>query len=94
MLLSICLYIYPAASGDKITIFIYSNGGDIYLRPQISDCCAKLECTRKRASKESYDAFSPASIRAVRWYTTLPPPLGMHTVHIHQAIDIDETGIY
>ena len=31
LLLSICLYIYPAASSDEIAIFIYSNGGDVYL---------------------------------------------------------------
>ena len=93
LLLSICIYIYPAASSDEIAIFIYSNGGDIYSRPQISDRCAELELSRKRSSKESFDAFSPASVRLRRWYTTLPPPLGMHNVPIHRGIDCDETGI-
>ena len=88
-----CIHL-PSASSDEIALFIFSNGGDIYSRPQISDCCAELELSRKRASKESYDAFSPASVRAVRWYKTLPPPLGMHSVPIHRAIDIDETGFF
>ena len=94
LLLSICIYIYPSASSDEIAAFIHSNGGDIYTRPQISDRCIELELTRKRASKESYDAFSPASVRAVRWFKTLPPPLGIHTVQMHRLIDIDETGFY
>ena len=74
LLLSICIYIYPEASSDEIAIFIHSNGGDIYTRQQITDRCSELELTRKRASKESYDAFSPASIRSMRWYKSLPPP--------------------
>jgi len=94
LLLSICLFIYPAASLDQITIFIYGNGGDIYTRPQISDRCRELDLTRKRVSKESYDAFSPASQRALRWFKTLPPPLGVNTLPLHSLIDIDETGFY
>ena len=29
LLLSICVFIYPEASSDKIAAFIHSNGGDI-----------------------------------------------------------------
>ena len=47
LLLSICLFIYPAASLDQIAIFIYGNDGDIYTRPQISDRCRELELARK-----------------------------------------------
>ena len=83
LLLIICIYIYPAVSSYEIAIFIFSNGGEIYLRPQISDRCAELELSRKRASKESYNAFSPASVRDVRWNTTLPPPFGIHSVPIY-----------
>ena len=94
LLLSICIYIYPAASSDEIAAFIHASGGDIYTRPQISDRCNELELTRKRASKESYDAFSEASLRAYRWFTTLPPPLGIYNIPVHRLIDIDETGFY
>ena len=73
LLLSICLFIYPEASADEIAIFIHVNGGDIYSRPQITDRCNELELTRKRASKESYDAFSITSGQALRWNKTLPP---------------------
>ena len=34
LLLSICIYIFPAASLDEIAIFIHSNGGDIILAPK------------------------------------------------------------
>jgi len=94
LLLSICIYIYPAASSDEIAAFIHASGGDIYTRPQISDRCNELELTRNRASKESYDAFSEASLRAYRWFTTLSPPLGIHNIPMHRLIDIDETGFY
>jgi len=94
LLLSICLFIYPDAQSDEIAAFIHSSGGGIYTRPQITDRCTELELTRNRSSKESYDAFSPASIRSLRWYKTLPPPLGVHNVPIHSQLDMDETGIY
>jgi len=94
LLLSICLFIYPAAASDEIAIFIHANGGDIYSRPQITDRCNELELTRKRSSKESYDAFSVTSRQALRWYKTLPPPLGVQGLPVHRYIDIDETGFY
>ena len=83
LLLSICLFIYPDATADQIDILIYSNGGDIYTRPQIYDRCRELELTRKRSSKESYDVFSPASQRSLVWFKTLPPPLGVHDLPVH-----------
>ena len=30
LLLSICLFIYPAVESDEIAIFIHANEGDIY----------------------------------------------------------------
>ena len=94
LLLSICIYVYPEASSDQIAAFIHSNGGDIYSRPQITDRCRELELTRKRASKESYDAFSRSSLRSLIWFKTLPPPLGVHMQPVHRLIDVDETGFY
>ena len=94
LLLSIYIYIYPSASLDETAIFIHSNGGDIYTQPQISNRCRELDLTRKRASKESYDTFSLTSIRALFWFKTLPPPLGIHTTPLHRLIDINETGFY
>lgn len=37
LLLTICMFIYPKASYDGISAFIHSNGGVIYLQPQISE---------------------------------------------------------
>ena len=68
LLLSICMFIYPTASNDKIAAFIHPNGGDIYTRQKITDRCNELQLTRKRASKETYDVFSPTSVQALVWY--------------------------
>ena len=94
LLLSICIYVYPEIWSDQITAFVHSNGGDIYSQPQMTDRCRKLDLTRKRASKESCDAFSPSSIRSLIWYKTLPPPLGVHTQPVYFLIDVHETGFY
>ena len=61
---------------------------------QITSRCNELELTQKRSSKESYDAFSIALIRSHAWFRTLPPPLGIHNIPIHQLIDIDKNGFY
>lgn len=94
LLLSICLFIYPDAQSDEIAAFIHTSGGDIYTRQQITDQSIELKLTRKRSSKESYDAFSPASIKSLIWYKTLTPPLGAHDVPIHSQLNMDKTGIY
>ena len=62
LLLSICLFIYPEANLDQICIFIVANGGDVYTRPTVSKRCKELGLSRKRSSREAYEAYSPASI--------------------------------
>ena len=94
LLLSVCLFIYPDASIDEISAFIYANGGGIYERPTVSTRCAELGLSRKRSSKESYAAFSPSSLQKYRWFLTLPPPLGVSGISIDKFIDIDETSFY
>ena len=94
LLLSICLYIYPDASLDEICIFIIANGGDVYTRPLISKRCSDLGLTRKRSSREAYEAFSPSSIRRRLWFWSEPPPLGIIGVPTSSMIDVDETGFY
>jgi len=91
---AICIFIYPDASDDEIATFIISQGGKVYSREQISSRCSELEITRKRLSKEAYDAFSLRVQRRVRWFWSQPPPLGILTLIISQLIDIDETGFY
>ena len=94
LLLSICLFIYPEATADKLCAFLVANGGGVYSRGQISERCFEMEISRKRCSKEAYDAFSASSLQKLRWFISLPPPLGVSGVRSHQLIDIDETGFY
>ena len=94
LLLSMCLFIWPDSKADDICAFIANNGGDIYMREDISQRCKELEISRKRASKEAYDAFSPTSLMKLRWFVTLPAPLGVHGANLWELIDVDETGFY
>ena len=94
MLLAIGLWIYPNATADELCMFIHSNGGDVYSRAQISDRCNELNITRKRSSKEAYDAFSPRSLEKLDWFLTQPPPLGVFDIPMYQLIDIDGIGFY
>jgi len=94
LLLVICLYIYPNALADEICTFIVANGGDVYSRQIVTSRCIELNITRKRVSKEAYDAFSPLALQKLRWFRTLPPPLGVSGIDIWKMIDFDETGFY
>ena len=80
LLLSICLYIYPDASADKICTFIVANGGGIYSRPDITKRCIDLGVTRKRSSRESYLAYTAKNVQKYLWFITLGPPLGVATI--------------
>lgn len=94
LLLAIVVTIFPCATLDKMATFILANGGDVYLNEQISERLKELQITRKRCTKEAYDVFSERTQRRVRWFMTLPPPLGVYRVLMQRLIDIDETGFY
>ena len=94
LLLTIVVTIFPCATLDEIATFILANGGEVYSNPQISERLKELQITRKRCAKEAYDAFSERTQRRVRWFMTLPPPLGVYRVLMQRLIDIDETGFY
>ena len=94
LLLSICLYIYPDASLDEISIFIVANGGEVYSRQVVSRRCLELGLTRKRSSREAYEAFSASSIQKRIWFWNEPPPLGIHETPTSTLLDVDETGFY
>ena len=94
LMLAIGLFIYPNATADQLCMFIYANGGDVYTRVQITNRCNELNITRKRSSKEAYDAFSPRSLEKLYLFQTHPPPLGVFGIPIWRLIDIDETGFY
>ena len=94
LLLAIGLFIYPSSTADEIATFIIANGGGVYTRDQITSRCSDLGYTRKRCSKEAYDAFSDSSLQKLRWFNTLPPPLGVKNIPLHRLIDVDKTGFY
>lgn len=94
LLLSICIFIYPSATVDEIATFIVVNGGSVYSREQITTRCNDLEMTRKRCSKEAFQAFSFRTQQRVRWFQTLPPPLGVRNIPLSSLLDSDETGFY
>ena len=73
LLLAIGIFIYPSASSDELAIFIVANGGDVYSREQITQRCNDLNISRKRVSKEAYDAFSFSSVWKLWWFKALPP---------------------
>ena len=60
-LLSLVTYItaWPDATLDKMAVFIYNEGGDLYSRQRISQQLAELDITKKRASTEGYQTQQP-----------------------------------
>ena len=93
MLLSICLYAYPEAQADEIAMFIYEHGGEIYNRGTISRRMKELKMTRKAASTEAYQAFTPRNLLRAELFWTRPPPLGVFQIPRRQLVDFDECGI-
>ena len=94
LLFSICLYIYPNASSDQLCVFMIANGGGVYSRQTITQRCMELGLSRKRSSRESFEAYSAASIQKNIWFWYEPPPLGISDVSRFRLIDVDETGFY
>ena len=84
LLLSICLFIYPEATADKLCAFLIANGGGVYSRGQISERCFEMEISRKRciwcifcikSSKIAVVYFPPptpwcfwCSVSSINWY--------------------------
>lgn len=92
MLLCTVVFVYPESSADEMAAFIVNNGGNVYSRQAIYKRCDDLGLTRKRASTEAYDAFSPRSLLRAELFWSHPPPLGVNNVQRRRLIDIDECG--
>ena len=92
ILLSICLHIYPRAKDDEIAAFIFSNGGNIYSRKDISRRCKELKLTRKRASLEASNAYTLRNSIRTRQFWTMGPRVGVYGVQRRRLIDIDEAS--
>jgi hypothetical protein len=95
-LFSIVLYkkAYPSATLLEVATFIYNQTGSVYADAQISVKLRELGVSRKRASTEAYQAFTPINLLKFRQFWTLSYPLGVNRVARKKLIDFDEFGIY
>ena len=83
-----CSFVQMLLPMSSACLFMQMMVIPIYSRAQISDRCQELNITRKRASKEDYDAFSPGGLKKLHFFNTQGPPLGVHNVPIHQLIEV------
>jgi hypothetical protein len=92
-LMSLFLIIFPDAEADEIALFIYNNGGQIYERFAISKRMQELGLTKKIASTEAYQAFTPENVLKAELFWTRAPPLGVVGIPRYKFMDLDEFGI-
>lgn len=68
---------YPDATLDEIAVFIYNEGGELYDNSTISRRLKELQITKKTASTEAYQAFTPENrFKAHVFFHNPPPPSG------------------
>ena len=90
-LLVIALYIYPRSSNDEVAMFIHVNGGTSGLsRESISQRLTELSVSRKRASVEAYDAYTPLNRQRCFNFFNFGPPVGINGIPIYRLMDVDE----
>jgi hypothetical protein len=92
LLMVFLLFAYPEAQEDEIAAFIYDSGGQIYERSQISKRLNELAMTKKKASTEAYQAYTPRNIQRCERFWSQPPPVGIVGLPRCRLIDIDECG--
>lgn len=57
--MAVFLFAFPDAATDEIAIYIYDMSENVYIRDVISRRMKELGLTKKRASTEAYQAFTP-----------------------------------
>ena len=81
LLLTMYVFLFPRIGSDEISTFIYINGGSLGIaRATISERCKELKITRKRASLESYAAYTPINKQRTHLFFTIGPPVGIHGI--------------
>lgn len=75
LLMVFLLFACPEAQEDEITAFIYGSGGQIYERSQILKRLNELAMTKKEASTEAYQAYTPRNILRCDRFWSQPPPV-------------------
>ena len=92
-LMSICYFVQPRARSDEIAIFIAANGGTQGVsRQAITRRSLELDYSRKRASLEAFEAYTPINRMRCELFFSQPPPVGIHSTPLRWFIDIDEAG--
>jgi hypothetical protein len=89
LLMVFLLFAYPEAQEDEIAAFIYDSGGQIYERSQISKRLKELNMTKKKASTEAYQAYTPRNILTCEQFWSQPPPVGIVGIPRCRLIDVD-----
>ena len=87
------LIAYTDASIHEIAANIYNEGGELYSDDVISKRLNELQITKKKASTEAFQAFTPENRFRVECFFLCPPPLGVFGVPRRKLIDIDEFGL-
>ena len=93
ILLGVISIVYPQASQDEMALFIYSEGGGLYINSLISRRLGELQITYKKVSVEAYDAFSPRNLLREELFWTKGLPLGKVGIERRKLIDVDEFGV-
>jgi hypothetical protein len=71
---------WPEATLKEMAIFIYNEGGLLYLKQVLSRCLAKLSISKKRASTEAYQAQREDVQYRVWSFWNKPSPAGIFQV--------------
>jgi hypothetical protein len=68
------------ATQDKMSAFIYNEGGKLYSKQRISEHFSNLEITKKKASIEAFQASDEEVQFRVFTFWNYPPPLEIFEV--------------
>ena len=90
-LLCLCLILFPRSRADQIAAFIYENGGEAYNRYEIYKRSKELNFSRKKASLEANEAYTPFNILRSEMFWSEPPRVGVNGVKRSKLLDVDET---
>ena len=85
---------YPESRIGEMRVFIANaSNGRVFSRGQVSCRLAELDITRKRASTEAYQAYSPVNLHKRDVFFNHPLPFGIANAERRSFLDTDECGL-
>ena len=94
ILLLIFLMAYPESCIREMRAFIANaSDGRVFSCGQVSCRLAELDITRKRASTEAYQAYSPVNLHKRDVFFNHPLPFGIANAERRSFLDTDECGL-